>query len=268
MKKIVIFYNIFSCKVETASIVADDDEYVKQHIQDKPEIKVVIYTSSIENEINSVLQSMLDEATKNDAEQEKLKREMKEKMLQMTENSQNNNKVFSNENESPFKTIKRECSDLDNILKDLGLWSFSIALQDAIEKYKKNDSISSKNVTEMKNFGEQLEDLFKQVRLKISQEEEENLENILIFSSEKLNCLLDIYNENNKKSNFHSIVFVERKSTAKYIDIVFKKLSQIEKWSFIKSDHLFGVSGVRNNMTIAKQAFKIIFFLPFLTLLF
>ncbi|CAF0962428.1 unnamed protein product [Brachionus calyciflorus] len=250
---------MFNCKIETASIIANEENQNKKH--EKPEIKVIVYDNDHHKSlcVYEILQNLIAEVNKKDSEIEEIKRNRKANALEFSESSLNNsekNFMFSNENENPYKTLKRELSDLESILEDLGLWSFSIALQDTISKLKSSDLVSYDATikSEIKSFVEKMESLLNdEVRKLISKDDEENLEKILAYSSEKLNCLLDIYLEKSELSSFHSIVFVERKAASFYIDFVLQKLSKLEKWAFIKSDHIFGVSGLRNKMTLAKQ---------------
>ncbi len=93
------------------------------------------------------------------------------------------------------------------------------------------------------------------MRLSITEQDQNDPNQILKYSSDKLNSLVDlIRNINAKPQLVHSIVFVERRSIAFYLNSLLSKLSQLEEWKFIRSDFLFSICKSSNiDMDKTKQ---------------
>jgi endoribonuclease Dicer len=91
----------------------------------------------------------------------------------------------------------------------------------------------------------------------MSEEDESNFKKVLEFSSEKVNCLIEIFRSSIIAQKFHAIVFVERKYSAYYLDQILQKLCKMEEFAFIKSDFVFGNSrqNIKEIMNNTKQAF-------------
>lgn len=179
----------------------------------------------------------------------------KEKIKKMV-NENENFLVFSSKNENIFNSLKKECFDLENIFDELGLWSFSKALKQFMEKlnnvnFSNFESEKQKIILIKEKFEKILQNLVSQF---ISETDEQNPEKILEFSSDKLKKMLDVFFDFKTNSqNFHSIIFVERKSIAYSIDLVLKELAQTETWSFIKNDYISSITGGKKNMTLTQQ---------------
>jgi hypothetical protein len=148
--------------------------------------------------------------------------------------------------ENPFKVIKKELSELEHILEELGIWSFALAYQQSIINIQScmeyfNDKIET-NFIEL--FLQNLKNIFEQsIQSLLSKEDQDDSKKILEYSSNKLNCLVNLFQANNLKfKQFHSIVFVERRSTAFYLNKLFSKLNELDDYNFIKSDFLYGYS--------------------------
>jgi ERCC4-related helicase len=87
----------------------------------------------------------------------------------------------------------------------------------------------------LKGLADSLEHVYTQyVEKLLPKEEEDNVEKILSYSSEKFRALFHwLKAKAEKEDNFKTIVFVERMSTAFYINRLLSALSQ--KFTFIKS---------------------------------
>lgn len=148
--------------------------------------------------------------------------------------------------ENPFKTIKKELSELEHILEELGSWSFAGAFEQSLLNIQScleyfNDKLE---LNVMNLFLENLKKIFESsIQSILSKEDLEDSKKILDNSSNKLNCLVNLFQANNLKSKeFHSIVFVERRSTAFYLNKLFSKLNELDDYKFIKSDFIYGYS--------------------------
>ena len=245
-----------SCKIETSSIIFNEDQSIKE--QYKPRTIIVYYENKTDF---SYLKDSL-EAIRNNLEcyEKEIKENTKENIRKLV-NDEENFFLFSTKNKNLFTSLKRECSDLENIFDDLGLWSFSIALKQFMEKLNAED-FSTFESTEKQKINlvrGDFENLLKNLSQFISETDELNCEKILEFSSDKLKKLLDIFLKNKiENHNFHSIIFVERKSIAFLIDLVLKKLAETETWSFIKSDYISSITGGKKNMSLTQQVFLLI----------
>lgn len=153
---------------------------------------------------------------------------------------------------NPYKTLKKELCDLEVLFVELGLWSFDKAFKTTID-YLKAKILDWKDCSQGESF----------VKLVLSLEtcinnllnDVECLDtNLLIYSSEKVNALVQIYKEKGQssvKENFHSIVFVDRKIVAVYLDMILKKLSEMPGWTFLRSDFFFSVGTSGQNTKVA-----------------
>lgn len=224
-------------------------------ILDKPKMKVVQYESNFEKNqyIFEVISKIKKMATEYD---EKFSKFLKERKDNLLKSSSASSRIFNTETDNPFKVIKKELGDLENLLEELGLWSFCKAYQDSVQRILNNfnsvDKSLNNNVIDLMKTS--LTSLFNQhVRSIISEEDENNLEKILELSSVKVNCLLDIFNSYKATPKFHSIVFVDRKTIAFHLNLIIQNLSQLDEWKFIKSDYLFSDSGSYVAMSATKQ---------------
>ncbi|RNA38512.1 Endoribonuclease Dicer [Brachionus plicatilis] len=242
----------YGCKIETSSIILNEEEGIKE--QNKPKTLLTFYENSDTDYVH--LKEYLLEIKKDleyfDGEKEKKNKENKENAF----NGEDRQMIFSSQNDNPYNSIKKECSDVQNVFEELGLWSFCKALREFNDRlvstnYSAFEPSEKKKIDE---FIKKFENLFEMVREIMSEEDEHNVEKIYQFSSEKLKKMLDIYlqqKENNQ--NFHSIIFVERKYMAYFMDMILKNLNQTETWSFIKSDFISSISGTKKNMTLTQQ---------------
>lgn len=178
--------------------------------------------------------------------------------LQLKEDDDHLNHLVDN----VFKPLKREFGDLKSIFLELGLWSFNIAYNDSMENML--DKIPTvcfdSDATYFKEYVRDIKLKFDDLIFKCYSQDEIT-ENILEFSSEKVNCLVEIFHDANLKSSedtqnekMHSIVFVDRKKIAYYLDFLLKKLNQRDCLNFIQSDHLYSSSQSNaKDMSILKQ---------------
>lgn len=165
--------------------------------------------------------------------------------------------IFSSKNENVFNALKKECSDIENIFDELGLWSFYKALKIFVIDQLDTNKFFSTEPNEKNKLDEiklNFRNLLDLVPTFLSEENEINAEKILEYSSDKFKKLFEIYlKQKNNNQNFHSIIFVERKSTAYHMDLILKNLAQTETWSFIKSDYISSISGGKKNMNSTQQ---------------
>ena len=166
--------------------------------------------------------------------------------------------AFSGEIENPFKIIKKELTDLINIYEELGIWSFTSACLDSLKTIKRaleacNHCLSTEII---QNIVDSIHDnLFFLIRQTMSLEDQNDSNKILEYSSEKVNCLIEIFRSSFEAKQFHAIVFVERKYTAYYLDQIMQKICSLDEFSFIKSDYVFGNTrqNTKEIMNNAKQ---------------
>ena len=166
--------------------------------------------------------------------------------------------TFSVDFENPFKVIKKELSDLINIYEELGIWSLCSACLESIKTIRKTLDTSKHCMTieKINDICDSLQNvIFFLIRKQMTEEDESNVEKILNFSSEKVNCLIDIFKASFVSNKFHAIVFVERKYTAFYLNQILEKISHLEEYHFIKSDFVFGNSrqNIKETMNNTKQ---------------
>lgn len=191
-----------SCKVETASMINADDTDDVTKILEKPEMRVIQFTSVYEKNLTifKIISEIKKKATQYDDLYSKNLKEQKDLLLKSIENNEMdlNPTICSNEVESPFRTLRKECSDLENIIEELGLWSFSMAFQNSIKVIRKAFSSCDDriNMVDIDSMIESMNCIFNiEVRKLISEEDELECEKTLDLSSEKLNCLLEIFRE-------------------------------------------------------------------------
>jgi len=165
---------------------------------------------------------------------------------------------FSIDLENPFKVIKKELSDLINIYEELGIWSLSHACVESVKTIKRTLETCKHFIASelVENIGDSVYNsicyLIQKIMIK---GDEDDVEKILKYSSEKVNCLIDIFRSSLMANKFHAIVFVERKHTAFYLDQILQKISKLEEYNFIKSDFVFGNSrqSIKEVMNNSKQ---------------
>ncbi len=141
-------------------------------------------------------------------------------------------------------------SELEHILEELGIWSFALAYEQSIIIIKSSiEYFSDKIETNViESFLENLNNIFESsIQPVLSKEDLEDPKKILFNSSNKLNCLVNLFQANLEYKQFHSIVFVERKSTAFYLNKLFSKLNELDEYKFIKSDFLYGYSSSKSS---------------------
>lgn len=193
---------------------------------------------------------------------EKLDKLLKAK-LNSDENDDNSNKSSNN----PYKYLKKEFTEQLHILLELGLYGFKQAF--TAFKSTVNKRIESYNQIDLKEINELIESLKMHfdylLSLNLPDEDEQEGNKILGYSSKKVNALVDIYREAYRtemveiSSKFHSIIFVDRKRIAFYLNSILEKLSNsCENLNFIKCSFVYGTS--MNNaeqMNPTKQVKKI-----------
>ena len=139
-----------------------------------------------------------------------------------------------------IRIIKNELSNVESHLEDLGVWSFKKAFEEfvsLIRRLASDDADNPKMCSWKRDLATSLEHVYSQyVEKLLPKEEEDNVEKILSYSSEKFRALFHWLKANmsDKHANFKTIVFVERISTAFYMNRLLSALSQ--KFTFIKSD--------------------------------
>jgi hypothetical protein len=177
--------------------------------------------------------------------------------------------------ENPFKIVKNILGAMKEILKELGLWAFVVYLKEILTKkmfsecmnnFKASYNLIDENlINDTLDFIRKIEAYFRYLidEKRLLDDEELEPKNIIKNSCNKLSCLLQVLNdayEFEKNSSltttttikgykFHSIIFVERKSIAEYIDRILKALSSLEEWNFIRSDFVTGNSQKRDMNT-------------------
>lgn len=188
-------------------------------------------------------------------------RHQNEELPEMTPNLEEIKREFSKlsiDLENPFKVIKKELSDLINIFEELGIWSLSQACVDSVKTIKRSLETCKHFITTelVENIGESInKSVFFLIRKLMSKDDEQDVNKVLKYSSEKVNCLVDIFRSSLMANKFHAIVFVERKHTAFYLDKILQKISKLEEFNFIKSDFVFGNSrqNIKEIMNNSKQ---------------
>ncbi len=142
--------------------------------------------------------------------------------------------------ENPYRLLKKEFGDLQVLFAELGLWSFKEAFSCVIKSLK-NKASDWKDCYHGKNIEKLLENIELCFSGMLSNVDSLN---VLGHSSEKVNVLVQIFKENNLKSqekNFHSIVFVDRKIIAVYLNEILKSLRSMPEWKFLRSDFFFSI---------------------------
>ena len=131
------------------------------------------------------------------------------------------------------RIIKNELSNVESDLEELGVWSFKKAFEEFVLLIRRLASDNPK-MCSFKGLADSLEHVYSQYVEKLLPKDEED--KILSYSSEKFRALFHWLKAkmSEKHVNFKTIVFVERMSTAFYINRLFSALSQ--KFTFIKSD--------------------------------
>jgi hypothetical protein len=148
--------------------------------------------------------------------------------------------------DNPFKVMKGLLFNLENVLAELGIWSFAkmfkLILAKLNEIFKSNGFIETN-----KESVQGLLDLFKDIedsmiRKQLSAEDENDISKIYLHSSEKFKALVHILLQNKEKKFFHSIVFTQTRLTAYYISIMLNEMAKLDEFSFIKVGHIYGDS--------------------------
>ena len=164
-------------------------------------------------------------------------------------------------NDNIFKPLKKEFNDLKSVFLELGLWSFNLAYNNSMQTIinKIPTVCYDDDADYFQSYIEGLKLKFDDIISKLYTNDEIT-QNILQFSSEKVNCLIEIFQDANlrptdeQNEKIHSIVFVERKKIAYYLDILFKTINQRDDFNFIQSDHLYSSSQSNaKDMSILKQ---------------
>ena len=170
--------------------------------------------------------------------------------------------------ENPFRMLKKEFADLESIFMELGLWSFQAAYKTLIKSLPARMLLFKKFLST-----EFIDALVASIEcsfdLLLSQliTDSDTTVNVLANSSDKVNCLVNIFKDarmnyakhssSNEagKSRFHSIIFVARKKTASYLNNIFSVLSRHEEFDFLKSDFVYGTTqtNTEENMSVMRQ---------------
>ena len=171
------------------------------------------------------------------------------------------------QSENPFRFLKKEFADLESIFMELGLWSFQVAYKTLFKSLPARMLLFKKFLSTefVDTLVASLECSFD---LLLSQliTDSETTEDVLANSSDKVNCLVNIFKDahmNYSKhssdeasiSRFHSIIFVARKKTASYLNNIFSLLSRNEEFYFLKSDFVYGTTqtNAEENMNVIRQ---------------
>jgi hypothetical protein len=164
-------------------------------------------------------------------------------------NKKNKDEIFQKNEQliefnNPYAIILKEFKNLQQILIDLGLYCFKMAYINSIETLEKK--LADEKEDCVHNLFKQLKDAFnKLVSHFMPDSLDDDSDNILKYSSEKVRALTDILKKEYSKTKdkaIHTIVFAERKKTVFYLDRIFKKLNQIDDYNFIKSTFVHGTS--------------------------
>jgi hypothetical protein len=149
---------------------------------------------------------------------------------------------------NPYRILKNELSNVESHLEELGVWSFKKAFEEFASLIRKLASVAAAGeddpdkpkMCSWKDLAASLEHVYSQyVEKLLPKEEEDNTDKILSYSSEKFRALFQwLKAKAEKDANFHTIIFVERKSTAFYMNRILTALSQ--KYPFIRSDFVHG----------------------------
>jgi superfamily II DNA/RNA helicase len=150
---------------------------------------------------------------------------------------------------------------LEKVYEELGLFSLKSALNktlECMESFIKSLDSNFNQLASVKSIQISFENILNKLNLQLSQEEELdenrnklNLYEIIIkYSSNKVKSLLEIFRTHNQSNKFWSIVFVERKYTASFLNDLIQKLSEnSSEWTFLKSDLIYGSSRENNRET-------------------
>lgn len=146
--------------------------------------------------------------------------------------------IFVSDPKNPYKILKNELSNLQNHLEELGLWSFKKAFDDFLQRWSKVKVEDAES--EWKMMLHHLSEIrLTYIETLLPKVDEDNVEKLLEYSSQKLRALIEWLKEKaNNYKTFHAIVFVERRSTAYYLNLVLTQLG--EKYPFIKSNFMHG----------------------------
>lgn len=218
-----------------------------------------------------VLNKFKDIATELDSKYLAIIRNQKEEKVTIADDSETSLdlSLFKADSENPFKVVKKELSDLINIYEELGIWSLSIACEDAIQTIKGSfDSFKhSIDISVMDNIGDSIKTaVYTAIRQVMNEEDEKDAKKILKYSTEKVRCFVEVLRNSFGDKKIHGIVFVERKHTAYYLNRILDSIKVLDEYSFIKSDFLFGASrsNTKEVMNNAKQVILAILIALFL----
>lgn len=174
------------------------------------------------------------------------------------------------QDDKPYKLLKKLFADLESVFLELGLWSFAKAFENTrlIINTKSSEWRENPITNDLALLATRA-DLSVSNLLQNFDVTNEEL-NILENSSQKVKCLVDLFQSaalDTRSDSFHSIVFVDRKSTAIHLNNLFCELSKKENWTFLISDYLFGDSACSESgdrMTFKKQVDLHLFFIKYL----
>ncbi len=170
--------------------------------------------------------------------------------------------------ENPYKFLRSVFTDLQHILVELGLYSFKKAYHETISTKKLDEKLAIlllnfAKLEGIENLVKTIVTYFDDLILNYLPDSlDQDINNILKYSSAKVKALVEIFRKVNVKDNvnadansdidskFHSIVFVERKKTVYYLDALFKEFSVLEDLNFIKSTYIHGSSALNAEETM------------------
>ena len=147
-------------------------------------------------------------------------------------------------------------TDLKHILIELGLYSFKKAYNDIIKTNKLEETLTTISLNiKIKNIDTLVKSIVANfdhlIKSNLPDSLDEDVNNILVYSSAKVKALVAIFRKVNRQENlnpgadykFHSIIFAERKKTVYYLDSLFREISSgVEDLNFIKSTFIHGTS--------------------------
>ena len=162
---------------------------------------------------------------------------------------------------NPFKDCKKYFSDLACILDELGYYGFYLTFKKLKEKVTR--IFSEFQIAIINDIQEYLNSLFEFISNFLEQficVDAFVKENILNYSSPKLQCFLNILKEKhfadlkaNTENKFHAIVFVERKETALVFKDMLKEISELDEWKFIRCEYIIGHSSLKHGQKMGSK---------------
>lgn len=170
----------------------------------------------------------------------------------------NNLQQYVGDPTSPYGIVKRELSNLETILLELGSWSFKKAFGKFLPYLKKIAAVQGKNQTNWLKLVEHFEDTNNRVvRQLVPDEDENDVEKMYYkYSSKKVRALVDLLKSRAMDAkDFHAIIFVERKMTAYYLNDFLTSLKP--KIALLRCDYVHGINSrtanISNDLDLKRQ---------------